>query len=84
MWLIRRNGGCGVKPDRDLRRIVVAVAGALVAFCLTATAIYYKVVDVAVNGWVRGGPTVLTAAMAGLFGGGLVAVVVLILLLRFR
>jgi Na+/alanine symporter len=72
-----------VKPDRDLWRIVVAVIGALVGFCLVAMAIYYKMADVAVNGFVHGGPTTLTAAMAGLFGGGLVAVVVLILLLRF-
>jgi hypothetical protein len=73
-----------VKPDRDLRRIVVAVGGALVAFCLVAMAIYYKMADVAVNGFLQGGPAALTAAMAGLFGGGLVAVVVLILLLRVR
>jgi hypothetical protein len=74
----------GVKPDGDLRRIVVAVAGALIAFCLVAVAIYYKMAEVAVNGFVHGGPTALTAAMAGLFGGGLVAVAVLILLLRMR
>ena len=71
-----------MKPDRDLRHIVVAVSGALLTFCLVATAIYYKMADVAVNGFVQGGPAALTAAMAGLFGGGLVAVVVLILLLR--
>jgi hypothetical protein len=71
-----------VKPDTDLRRIVVAVVGALVAFCLVAVAIYYKMADVAENGFVYGGPTALAAAMAGLFGGGLIAVVVLILLLR--
>jgi hypothetical protein len=33
---------------------------------------------------VHGGPAMLAAAMAGLFGGGLVAVVVLILLLRLH
>jgi hypothetical protein len=71
-------------PDRDLRRIVFAIAGAILAFCVVATAIYYKMADVRVNGFVQAGPAALTAAMAGLFGGGLVAVVVLILLLRLR
>jgi hypothetical protein len=74
----------GVKADRDLRRIVVALVGALAAFCLVAAGIYYKLAEVAVNGWLHGGPRMLTAAMAGLFGGGLVAVVVLIVLLRVR
>jgi Na+/alanine symporter len=74
----------GVKVDRDLRRVVVALVGALVAFCVVALVIYYKMADVKVNGFVHGGPATLAAAMAGLFGGGLVAVVVLILLLRLR
>jgi hypothetical protein len=74
----------GVKGDPDLRRVVVAIVGALVAFCVVAMVIYYKMADVAVNGFVHGGPRTLTAAMAGLFGGGLVAVVALILLLRLR
>ena len=74
----------GVKVDRDLRRVVVAIAGGLAAFCVVAMAIYYKMANVAVNGFVHGGPATLAAAMAGLFGGGLVAVVVLILLLRLR
>jgi Na+/alanine symporter len=74
----------GVKADRDLRRVVVALVGALVAFCVVALVIYYKMADVKVNGFVHGGPATLAAAMAGLFGGGLVAVVVLILLLRLR
>jgi hypothetical protein len=73
-----------VRTDRDLRRVVVAIVGGLVAFCLVATAIYYKMADVAVNGFVHGGPGMLAAAMAGLFGGGLAAVVVLVLLLRLR
>ena len=73
-----------VKGDRDLRRVVVAIIGGLAAFCLVAGTIYYKMADVALNGFVHGGPTTLAAAMAGLFGGGLVAVVVLILLLRLR
>ena len=74
----------GVKPDRELRRVVVAILGGLAAFFVVAGAIYYKMADVAVNGFVHGGPTTLAAAMAGLFSGGLVAVVVLILLLRVR
>ena len=73
-----------MKADRDLRRVLVAIVGALAAFCVVAILIYYKMADVAVNGFVHGGPTTLAAAMAGLFSGGLVAVVVLILLLRFR
>jgi hypothetical protein len=73
-----------VKIDRDIRRVAVAIVGGLVAFCLVATAIYYKMADVAVNGFVHGGPAMLAAAMAGLFGGGLAAVAVLILLLRMR
>jgi hypothetical protein len=73
-----------VKDDRELRRVVVAIVGGLAAFCLVAIVIYYKIADVAVNGFVHGGPTMLAAAMAGLFGGGLVAVVVLILMLRLR
>ncbi len=73
-----------MKADRDLRRVVVAIVGALAAFCLVAMALYYKMANVAVNGFMHGGPATLAAAMAGLFGGGLVAVVVLILLLRLR
>jgi hypothetical protein len=74
----------GVKGDRDLRRVVVAIVGGLAAFCLVAGTIYYKMADVAVYGFVHGGPAMLAAAMAGLFGGGLAAVAVLILLLRLR
>ena len=81
---MRRRGVSGVKPDRGLRRIVAAIAGALITLCLVAVVIYYKMADVAVNGFLHGGPMALTAAMAGLFGGGLAAVVVLILLLRVR
>ena len=44
-----------MKPDRDLRRIVVAIVGGLAAFCVVAMAIYYKMADVAVNGFVHGG-----------------------------
>ena len=74
----------GLKVDRDLRRIVIAIMGGVAAFCVVAMVIYYRMADVAVNGFLHGGPATLAAAMAGLFGGGLVAVVVLILLLRLR
>jgi hypothetical protein len=70
--------------DKGLQRIVIAVTGMVVTFCMVATAIYYKMADVAVNGFLHGGPTTLAAAMAGLFFGGLAALLVLILLLRIR
>ncbi len=76
-------GSFDVKLDRDLRRVVVAIVGGMAAFCVVAAVVYYKMADVAVNGFVHGGPRTLAAAMAGLFAGGLVAVVALILLLRF-
>jgi hypothetical protein len=68
--------------DQGLRRIVVAIVGAVVSFCLVAVGIFYKVADVGRNGFVYEGPKALAAAMAGLFGGGLAAVVVMVLLLR--
>lgn len=71
-------------PDSGLRRVIVAIAGALATFCLVAIAIYYKMADVGVHGFVQGGPTALAAAMAGLFGGGLAALLALIFLLRRR
>jgi hypothetical protein len=70
--------------EAGLRRIVVAIAGALVAFCVFGVGMYYEVAHVSANGWVYRGPTALTAAMAGLFGGGFAAMLVLILLLRRR
>jgi hypothetical protein len=70
--------------DNDLRRIVVAIAGAAVVFCVVAIAVYYWIAEVAVHGWIHGGPVMLTGAMAGLFAGGLAAVVMLIFLLRRR
>jgi hypothetical protein len=73
-----------MEPDRGLRRAIVAILGAMVTFCLVAVGVYYKMAYVSVNGWMHGGPTALSAAMAGLFGGGVVAVVVLILLLQWR
>jgi hypothetical protein len=72
-----------MKRDDGLRRVIIAVSGAFVSFCLVAIAIYAEVANVRVNGFLRGGPTMLAAAMAGLFGGGLVAVVVLVLLSRW-
>lgn len=72
------------KRDPDFRRIVVAVAGAAIVFCVVAIAAYYWIARVAVHGWIHGGPVMLTGAMAGLFAGGLAAIVTLILLLRRR
>jgi len=71
-------------PDKDLRRVVVAIAGALAVFLGVGLGIYWKLADVRVNGFVHGGPTMLTGAMGGLFGGGLAALVVLVLLLQRR
>jgi hypothetical protein len=72
-----------MKRDNGLRSVVVALLGAFVSFCVVATAVYYWMADVRVNGFLHGGPTALTAAMAGLFSGGLVAVAVLVMLLRW-
>ncbi|WP_433969128.1 hypothetical protein [Tunturiibacter gelidiferens] len=69
--------------DRGLQRFVASVGGAMVSFCVVAIGIYYKVADVRVNGAFHGGPASLAAAMAGLFGGGIVAVMVLVFLLRW-
>jgi hypothetical protein len=71
-----------MKTDRGVRSVIAAIAGSIASFCFVAIAIYYKVADVRVNGILHGGPTTLAAAMAGLFGGGVVAVVVLVFLLR--
>jgi hypothetical protein len=72
-----------VKRNSGVLHLVSAIAGAMVSFCLVATAIYYRMADVRVNGFFHGGPASLAAAMAGLFGGGIVAVVVLVSLLRW-
>jgi hypothetical protein len=72
------------EPDHDLRRVIVAILGAMVAFFLVGLGIYWKLANVRANGFVHGGPMMMTGAMAGLFGGGLVALVVLILLLQRR
>jgi hypothetical protein len=63
-------------------RIIVAIVGAVIAFCVVMVAVYYWVAGVAAHGWLHGGPVALTGAMAGLFSGGLAAMVALILLLR--
>jgi hypothetical protein len=70
-----------MKTDRSVRSVIAAVLGSLASFCFVAMAIYYRVADVRVNGFLHGGPTTLAAAMAGLFGGGVVGVVVLVFLL---
>jgi len=72
-----------LSSDRGLRCVVGSIVGAVVSFCVVAMGIYYKVADVRVNGMFHGGPKSLAAAMAGVFGGGIVAVVVLVLLLRW-
>jgi hypothetical protein len=72
-----------MRRDNDLRRVVVALVGAFVSFCLVAILVYCWMADVRVNGFLHGGPTALAAAMAGLFSGGLLAVVVLVMLLRW-
>ncbi len=72
-----------MKSDNSLRRLIAAFGGAFVSFCLVAMAIYAKIANVRMNGFLRSGPTALAAAMAGLFGGGLAAVIVLVLLLRW-
>jgi hypothetical protein len=80
---LRVGGGSGLSLDRGLQRFVASVLGAMASFCLVAMGIYYKVADVRVNGAFHGGPASLAAAMAGLFGGGIVAVMVLVFLLRW-
>jgi hypothetical protein len=72
-----------MRRDNDLRRVVVALVGAFVSFCLVAVLVYCWMVDVRVNGFLHGGPATLAAAMAGLFSGGLLAVAVLVTLLRW-
>jgi hypothetical protein len=72
-----------MKPNNDPRRVVVALAGAVVSFCLVAVIVYCWMANVRVNGFLHGGPTTLAAGMAGLFSGGLVAVVMLVMLLKW-
>jgi len=70
-----------MKADDGLRRIVVALVGALVSFCVVGMLVYCWMANVRVNGFLHGGPATLVAGMAGLFSGGLVAVAVLVLVL---
>lgn len=74
----------GKESGKGGGRVVVAIAGALGAFCLVAASIYYKMADVPVHGWIHGGPAMLTSAMAGLFGGGFASLMVLVVLLQRR
>ena len=80
---VRSERNPGVKRDRGLQRFVASVVGAMISFCVVAVGIYYKIADVKVNGAFHGGPTSMAAAMAGLFGGGVVALLVLVFLLRW-
>jgi hypothetical protein len=64
--------------------VAAAIAGAVVSFCVVGGAIFYKVAGARSVGLGHGGPVVLAAAMGGLFGGGLAAMLVLILVLRWR
>ena len=66
-----------------MQRFIASVVGAMISFCAVAIGIYYKVADVRVNGAFHGGPASLAAAMAGLFGGGIAAMLVLVFLLRW-
>lgn len=72
-----------MKGDSGGRRVIAAIVGAGISFGLVAVGIYYKMAGVGGNGWMHGGPSMLRAAMGGLFGGGLVAVLTLIVLLRW-
>ena len=60
------------------------MVGTSIVFCVVVIVVYYWIAGVRVHGWMRGGPVMLTGAMAGLFAGGLAAMVALILLLRRR
>ena len=80
---VRSERDFGVKRDRGLQRFVLSAAGAMISFCVVAVGVYYKIADVRVNGAFHGGPASLAAAMAGLFGGGVVAMLVLVFLLRW-
>jgi hypothetical protein len=67
--------------DKGLRRVIAAIVGAVVSFFLVGACVFYWMANVRAQGF-RGGPATLAAAMAALFGGGLVAVAVLIVMLR--
>ena len=74
-WMAARGG-------LHLSAPLWAVGASLVPWLLLG--IYWELANVRANGFVHGGPMMMTGAMAGLFGGGLVALVVLILLLQRR
>jgi hypothetical protein len=74
----------GNESGKSGARVIVAIAGALVTFCLVAIATYYKMADVPAHGWIHGGPAMLTSAMTGLFGGGFASLIVVVLLLQRR
>ena len=75
---------CSVKHDAGLRRVIVAMVAAAVSFCLSSAGLFYIVADVKDAGWRFSGPAALAGEMAGLFGGGLMTVMVLITALRWR
>ncbi|WP_158792315.1 hypothetical protein [Granulicella sp. L60] len=72
-----------MSAEMGLGRVVAALVGAVVSFCVVGGAVFYKVAGVGVSGLRHGGPVVLAGAMAGLFGGGLVAMLMLITALRW-
>jgi hypothetical protein len=72
-----------MKAESGPGHLIAAILGAAASFCLVGVGIYYRMAHVGVNGWMHGGPAMLLAAMGGLFGGGLVAVLVLIVLLKW-
>ena len=74
----------GDESGKSGGRVAVAIAGAVVTFCLVAVLVYYKMANVPAHGWIHGGPVMLTSAMAGLFGGGFASLIVLVLLLQRR
>lgn len=72
-----------MQRDPGMRQIVAAVVAAIVSFCVVGIGLFYVTTDVSRLGWRFSGPAALTGEMAGLFGGGLVAVAVLIAGLRW-
>ena len=64
-------------------RLLGAVGGTLVCALAVGGVVFYRMADVARVG-LHGGPQMLAAGMGGLFTGGVVGVVVLIVLLRWK
>ena len=73
-----------MQRDEGIRQLIVALVSAALSFFVVGTACYYKVANVAKWGWRFSGPVALAGEMAGLFGGGLAALLVLIARLRGR